>query len=117
MKKWQRQELCPHQCTNINRYVTKAGQTIKELLFNSPIVPVECGILANRLAPMLPGAIGAEQAGFVLGRILTYNLQTLFGTMQYIDLQVKVAAVVLDAEKAFDSVECGFLRAVLCRLA
>ncbi|KAJ1155077.1 hypothetical protein NDU88_007813 [Pleurodeles waltl] len=62
-------------------------------------------ILANRLLPMLPGVVVLEQADFIPGHSLTFNLWMLFGAMQQIGATVLVAAVFLDAEKAFDLVE------------
>lgn len=73
-------------------------------------------VLANRLSPLLPRLVGPEQTGFVPGRSLTSNLRTLFGTIAHIQPEVKAAALFIDIEKAFDSVERRFLYAVLRRV-
>lgn len=50
-------------------------------------------VLANRLAPLVLKLASTEQAGFVPGRNLTYNLHTFFGTVQHTNPEVKGAAV------------------------
>lgn len=72
--------------------------------------------LANRLAPLVPILVGPEQTGFVPGRTLSYNLRTVFGTIQHVKPDVKAAAVFQNAEKAFDSVEWAFMKGVLRRI-
>lgn len=73
-------------------------------------------ILANRLSPLMHILVAPEQAGFIPTRNITYNLRTVFGILQHINPDAKAAAIFLDMEKAFDSVEWPFLRQVLARL-
>ncbi|KAJ1131972.1 hypothetical protein NDU88_010302 [Pleurodeles waltl] len=68
------------------------------------------------LASLLPGIVGQEQSGFTPVGSLSYNLRTLFGVISRIDPSVRVAAIFLDEEKAIDSVEWGFMEAVLLHI-
>ncbi|KAJ1192335.1 hypothetical protein NDU88_001646, partial [Pleurodeles waltl] len=73
-------------------------------------------ILANRLAPLLPMKVGAEQTGFAPGHSLTLNIRNLLVTIQHIDPVVRVLAIFLDDGKAFDSIKCVFMLQVLRRM-
>ncbi|KAJ1151033.1 hypothetical protein NDU88_003820 [Pleurodeles waltl] len=63
-------------------------------------------ILANRLTQCLPAVVGPEQTGFVMGRPLTYNLQTFFEVVQSLDPEVQAVAIFIDIEKKSDSEAC-----------
>lgn len=57
-----------------------------------------------------------DQCGFVPGRSTAHNLRTLFAMMQEVDPQQQAAAIVLDATKAFSSLECPYLVTLLKRI-
>lgn len=62
-------------------------------------------VIANRLALLMEQLVLPDQAGFVPGRETTHNLCTLFSILQNVAPELPLAAVFLDATKAFDSVE------------
>lgn len=77
-------------------------------------VKVLAKTIALRLEKVLPSIISEEQNGFIKGRYLFYNIRTLLNIIysaQTTDLPELVIS--LDAEKAFDRVEWGYLFAVL----
>ncbi|CAI5656797.1 unnamed protein product [Oreochromis niloticus] len=71
-------------------------------------------LLATRLERVLPSIISDEQTGFIKGRHSFFNIRSLLNII-YSKNHSTVPEVVisLDAEKAFDRVEWGYLFAVL----
>ncbi len=71
-------------------------------------------VLALRLETVLPYIIHTDQVGFIKGRSSTDNLRRLLHLMWLNSSNIEpVTAVSLDAEKAFDRVEWGFLHSAL----
>ena len=71
-------------------------------------------VLALRLETVLPYIIHTDQVGFIKGRSSTDNLRRLLHLMWLNSSNTApVAAISLDAEKAFDRVEWGFLHSAL----
>lgn len=74
-------------------------------------------LLARRLEDLLPTLINSDQTGFVRGRFSTSNVRRLLNIVPFTSQKKqKALAISLDAEKAFDRVECGYLFDVLRRL-
>lgn len=66
--------------------------------------------LALRLESHLPILLGKEQSGFVKGRLLSDNTRLFFNILSKVShISHPLAAVALDAEKAFDRVEWPYL--------
>lgn len=72
-------------------------------------------MIAKRLAQLMEH-ISLVQAGFVPNRSTSLNLRTLFATINRINPELPAAAVLLDAEKAFDSLEWPFLFSIMRRM-
>lgn len=82
------------------------------------LINVDCKILtkvlAMRLESVLPPLIHSDQVGFIKGRSSSDNVRRLLHLIQLNrDESTPIAAFSLDAQKAFDRVEWGFLRHTL----
>ena len=72
--------------------------------------------MANRLKGVLDELIHEDQNGFMKGRNIGCNIRTIIDLIEYTDIKdIPGSIVLLDIEKAFDSVEHGFLYEVLSR--
>lgn len=80
------------------------------LYFNNKIL---AKVLATRLALTVEELILPAQSGFIPHKFTALNTRTLFTTLNRISPTVPAAAVLLDAEKAFDSLEWSFLYTIL----
>jgi exonuclease III len=70
--------------------------------------------LANRLKPVLPDLISEDQNGFVLGRLIGQNIRIVKDLMDYCQAaDVEGLLVLLDFEKAFDSLSWPFIQYTL----
>ena len=70
--------------------------------------------IANRIKEVLPQLINEDQTGFVPGRYIGDNLRLLYDIMHYLkDENLPGLLVSIDFEKAFDSVDWGFMGKVL----
>ena len=68
-------------------------------------------VLAHRLEATLPSIISPNQTGFIKKRLSFFNIRRLLNIMQNADPNQPLPEVIvsLDAEKAFDRVEWGYL--------
>ena len=70
-------------------------------------------LLARRLQPMMLMLVLLEQAGFIPQRSTSQNLRTLMAVRHRVDPDLPSVAVLLDAEKAFNSLEWSFVGQIL----
>jgi hypothetical protein len=70
--------------------------------------------LANRIKGVLPNLINEDQTGFVLGRLIGQNIRIVKDVMDYCNtMNIEGLLVMLDFEKAFDSLNWEFITYVL----
>ncbi|XP_069094105.1 uncharacterized protein [Pleurodeles waltl] len=69
-----------------------------------------------RLQPLLSRLVLPDQSGFVPGRSTSHNLRTFFAVLGSLETDDDVAAVFLDAAKAFDSLAWEYMFALLNRV-
>lgn len=70
--------------------------------------------IANRLKLVLPSLIKEEQTGFLAGRFIAENIRLLYDIMFYTEkLDLPGLLLLIDFEKAFDSVAWSFIYKVL----
>ena len=82
------------------------------------LINVDCKIitkvLATRLENILPQIVHPDQVGFIKGRSSTDNVRRLLHLMQINhNKKTPIAAISLDAQKAFDRVEWSYLHYTL----
>ena len=69
-------------------------------------------LIADRLQPLLPVIARPDQSGFVPGCSTSCNLRTLFAVLHSLKPDLPAAALLLDATKAFYSLEWPYLFAL-----
>ena len=70
--------------------------------------------IANRLKLVLSSLINEDQTGFIPNRFLGDNLRLLYDVISYVNEENMSAMLLcLDFEKAFDSIDWGFMHKVL----
>ena len=82
------------------------------------LINVDCkllsGVLACRIKKVLPKIIGNEQKGFLKNRYIGENIRTVYDLMEYLETKDQEGMLLLlDFEKAFDSIEWDYLNSVL----
>ena len=119
-KSFQVGELSQTQKQGIITLLPK-GDKPREFIKNwQPIslINVDCkllsGVLAHRLKKVLPKIIGNEQKGFLKQCYIGENIRTVYGLMEYLETKNQERMLLLlDFEKAFDSIEWDYLNNVL----
>lgn len=70
--------------------------------------------IANRMKSVLPKLINEDQTGFMSGRYIGDNLRLIYDLIAYLDTHNLPGLLInIDFEKAFDSVDWGFMFKVL----
>ena len=70
--------------------------------------------IANRLKKVLPALISPDQTGFIAGRYIGENIRALYDIMYYTEKNnVPALLLLIDFEKAFDSVAWSYIHKVL----
>ncbi|MCU7800901.1 MAG: hypothetical protein KZQ70_12335, partial [gamma proteobacterium symbiont of Lucinoma myriamae] len=70
--------------------------------------------IANRIKTVLPNIINEDQTGFISGRFIGENIRTLYDIMHFTEkYKIPGLLLLIDFEKAFDSVSWIFIDGVL----
>lgn len=84
------------------------------------IYKIVAKVLANRLKSTLPHVISPNQSAFILGRLITDNIVIAYETLHTMTTKCKgnnrCMALKLDTNKAYDQVDCDFLRAIMVKM-
>ena len=97
------------------------GQKVRNLLKNwcsisllSVVYELASAAIAGRLKPTLPHIISSHQSGFLSGRSITDLTRLLWDLINYTGKnKIPGLLMLIDFEKAFDSVSWNFLYKVL----
>ena len=78
------------------------------------IYKIGSSCIANRMKRVLPQLIHTDQTGFLKGRYIGENIRWIYDTISYLDQKSLPGVLVnIDFEKAFDSVNWGYMFKVL----
>ena len=74
------------------------------------VYKIGSGVIANRIKKVLPTLINNDQTGFIAGRYIGENIKLLFDIMEYAEENdIPGLFLLIDFEKAFDSISWNFL--------
>ena len=75
---------------------------------------IASGCIANRIKRILPDIIHSDQTGFVSGRCISENTRLLYDVIHYTEKRnLSGLLLLIDFEKAFDSVSWSFIKKTL----
>lgn len=78
------------------------------------VFKIASGCIANRLKPFLNKLIHTDQTGFISGRFIGENIRLVYDLMQYTEENnIPGLLLLIDFEKAFDSLSWAFINKVL----
>ena len=113
-------ELTPTQKQGIITCIPKGDKSRDEIRNWRPIsllnvvYKIGSGCIAKRLRTLLPKLIDEDQTGFMQNRYIGDNLRLIYDLIDYVNKQ-NIPGMLLncDFEKAFDSIDWGFMFKVL----
>lgn len=78
------------------------------------VYKIGSAVIANRFKKVLDKLIDSDQTGFISGRYIGENIRLIYDIMQYTEEQdIPGLLLLIDFEKAFDSISWEFLHCVL----
>ena len=78
---------------------------------------VTIGAIANRIKLVFDDLINRDQAGFIKGRSLVENIRVIYDIMKFTEeQQIPGLILLIDFEKAFDSLSWNYLHKALQNL-
>ena len=89
----------------------------RPLTLLATVYKIASGTIANRLKTVLDSIINRDQTGFIKGRSIVENIRTIYDIMKFTDdLNIPGLILLIDFEKAFDSLSLIFLHKALQHL-
>ena len=115
------QQLPPSHKVSYLRLIPKSGKDSRKIANLRPITlsntdhKLITKTYAKRLTDVVASSIGAEQTAYIPGRLINDNVRAMLSTIDLAneDINVDGVLVSLDAKKAFDSVDHGYIRRCL----
>ena len=113
-------ELSITQKEGIVICIPKENKSRTDLKNYRPITLLNCvykiasSVIANRIKQVLPKLINEDQTGFIAGRYMGENSRQIYDIMQYAEENnIPGLLLLIDFEKAFDSLSWKFIHEVL----
>ena len=117
---FQNERLAPSQRRGILRLIPKPNRSLLAVRDWRPItlLPVDYKILSKalaiRLSLVIPSLVHGDQRGFIKGRFIGDNIFDVYSIIAQAEMEEEEGVLMLlDIEKAFDSVSLSFLQEVL----
>lgn len=112
--------LTVHQKQGVLTLLPKKGKDLRMLKNWRPIsllntdYKILSTCIANKLKPHLPKLVSEDQTGFIKGRYIGENIRTILDIIQFLEITNSPGILLtLDFEKAFDSINWGFIISTL----
>ena len=109
-------ELSPSQRQAVITLIHKKGKDRLKLENWRPIsllnvdYKIVSKVIANRLNQVIPKLINISQTGFINGRFMSDSVRTLYDLIEYSNIyDIEGMLLLIDFEKAFDSINWNFL--------
>ena len=115
--------LAPSHKLSFLRLIPKVGKDTKRLNNWRPITLSNCDhklitkLYSKRLAGAVSSLIDERQTAYIKGRMINDNIRTILAAIEVAneELDVDGLLILLDAKKAFDSVEHNYIRTCLAK--
>ena len=115
-------DLPPSHKTSYLRLIPKAGKDLKKLTNWRPITLSNCDhklitkTYARKLCEKLAPKIGERQTAYLKGRLINDNIRSLIASIELLNTDEGTGLITsLDAKKAFDSVDHGYIEQCLVK--
>ena len=115
--------LCPSHKVSFLKLIPKAGKDLKKLTNWRPITLSNCDhklitkTYSNRMSKVVAHSIKERQTAYLKGRLINDNVRALLSMIELTNEEKDLDGLLvsLDAKKAFDSVEHGYIEECLIK--